>query len=161
MGTDDARRAGPRKASRRKPGRGRRPDAPVCRPGDLRVAVHWDRDDAGVLTGQVIAENISRRACLLAGKPAVSPIGVDGEPLPVGTVITLELREPGYVIIAPGGRAAAQVIWSSWCGADAAGRARVSWEGGSAEAQVHGPAQPACDRGLSLDLATSWFDLIE
>jgi hypothetical protein len=122
--------------------------------------VRWERDGGG-LRGQVIAENVSGRACLLPGKPEVNPIGVDGRPLPAGTVITLEWRMPGYVIIAPGGRAAAPVSWSSWCGAPAAGRAIVTWEGGGpAEAEVHGPAQPACD-GRSLDLSTSWFALIE
>jgi hypothetical protein len=132
---------------------------PPCGSDDLAVTVSWDRDGAG-LRGQVIAENVSGRACRLAGKPQVQPLRPDGTLLRVDTVITLEMRTPGYVILPPGERAAARVSWASWCGPRASGRAQVTWDGGSAVAEVRGPAQPECVQGQSGNLTSSWFDLL-
>ena len=132
---------------------------PLCGSGDLAVTVSWENDGAG-LRGQVIAENVSDRACRLAGKPQVQPLHPDGTPLPVETVISLEMRTPGYVILSPGERAAARVSWASWCGPRASGRAQVSWNGGSALAEVRGPAQPECVQGRSGNLTSSWFGLL-
>jgi hypothetical protein len=134
-------------------------EVPLCEAADLAVAVHWERDGTG-LRGQVVAENVGGRACRLAGKPAVTPLAADGTPLPARTVITLEWRSPGYVRLAPGQRAAARVSWGSWCGRQAADRARVEWDGGHAVANVRGPAQPECSPGAPDNLASSWFQLI-
>ncbi len=101
-----------------------------------------------------------RRACRLAGKPEVTPLAGDGTPLPAQTVVTLEWRSPGYVLLRPGQRAAARVGWSSWCGRQAGGRARVRWDSGEAAAEVHGPAQPECSPGAPGNLVSSWFELI-
>ena len=131
---------------------------PLCGPDDLAVTVSWEHDGAG-LRGQVIAENTSGRACRLAGKPQVQPLHADGTPLPVETVISLEMLTPGFVILPPGDRAAARVSWASWCGQPASGRAQVSWDGGSALAEVRGPAQPECVQGRSGNLTSSWFGL--
>jgi hypothetical protein len=130
---------------------------PECAPEDLAVQVRWERDGGG-LRGVVIAENISDRACVLPGKPGVIPLGLDGAPLQTQTLITLEMRHPGYVILQPGQRAAAQVSWSSWCGPPASDRAQVSWGDGEVIADVHGPVQPDCSPGEPDNLTSSWFN---
>jgi hypothetical protein len=135
-------------------------DIAACGPGDLELTVRWERHGTG-LRGEVIARNLSDRACRLASKPGVTPLRADGSPLPTQTIISLELRSPGYVVLQPGERAAAPVLWSSWCGEPAGDRARVDWPGGSAIATVHGPAQPDCVPDTGANLTSSWFDLIE
>lgn len=131
---------------------------PACGPEDVSVTVRWERDGGG-LRGQVIAENTGGRTCRLPGKPAIRPLGLDGTPLPAETVITLELRQPGYVDLEPGQRAAAEVGWSGWDGAAAAPRAQVSWRGGTVVAPVEGPAQPASAEP-PCNLSSSWFGLL-
>ena len=83
------------------PGTAGREELPACGPADLSVTVRWERDGGG-LRGQVIAENTGGRACRLPGKPGIRPLGLDGRPLPVETVITLEWVSPGYVALEPG-----------------------------------------------------------
>jgi hypothetical protein len=100
---------------------------PLCEPEDLAVTVRWRADAARGLRGQVVAENTGGRVCRLPGKPAVTPFGVDGTPLPARTVITLEMRPPGYVILQPGQRAAAPVAWLSWCGQRVSPAGRSRW----------------------------------
>jgi hypothetical protein len=71
-----------------------RPSAlPLCGPEDLAMTVHWERDGAG-LRGQVTARNIGARACRLAGKPAITPLTLDGTALPAQTLITLRCSIP-------------------------------------------------------------------
>jgi hypothetical protein len=132
---------------------------PPCGSGDLAVDVNWEHDGDG-LRGQVVAENVSGRACRLAGKPAVTPMQLGGAPLPVTTTVTMEMVEPGYVIVQPGERAAAPAVWGSWCGQQASDRARVDWPDGSTVAQVHGPPQPGCIEGRPENLTSSWFELM-
>jgi hypothetical protein len=133
---------------------------PLCESQDLTVAVHWERDGTG-LRGRVIARNVSARACRLAGKPTIAPLGLDGVPLPAETVVTLEWMDPGYVVLQPGQRAAAPVTWREWCGEPASDRARVTWNSGTAVADVSGPTQPEYSQGQSGNLSSSWFRLIE
>ena len=133
------------------------PETPACGPDDLSVTVRWERDGDG-LRGQVIAENTGR-ACRLPGKPGVRPLGLDGQPLPVDTVITLEWVSPGYVALQPGQRAAAPVSWGGWDGPAASSLAQVTWEGGTATAAVEGPAQPAAT-GAPHNISSSWFRLL-
>lgn len=133
---------------------------PLCGSEDVAVTVNWTQDGTG-LRGQVIARNVSARACRLAGKPGVTPLGLDGAPLPAQTVVTLEMIMPGYVVLQPGQRAAARVGWREWCGQPASDRARVSWNGGAAVADVHGPVQPGCSQGQSGNLSSGWFRLID
>jgi len=135
-----------------------RDEMPACGPDDLSVTVRWERDGGG-LRGQVIAENTGRRACRLPGKPGVRPLGLDGKPLPVETVITLEWVSPGYVALEPGQRAAAPVAWGGWDGPAASPRAQVTWEGGAATAAVEGPAQPA-GTDSPCNISASWFRLL-
>jgi hypothetical protein len=133
---------------------------PPSGPEDLEVTVRWVQDGTG-LRGQVIAHNIGSRAYRLAGKPRVTPLGLDGTPLPVDTVITLEMLLPGYVVLAPGQRAAAPVSWRNWCGQAVSARARVSWPGGEAIGDVQGPVQPQCSGPGTRHLRSGWFKLID
>jgi hypothetical protein len=135
------------------------PALPLCGSEDLAVTVRWETDGTS-LRGQVIAQNVASRACRLAGKPGIAPLGLDGTPLPAETIITLEMIHPGYVILQPGQRATAPVSWGNWCGQQASARARVSWQGGEAVADVHGPVQPGCCQGRPGNLSSSWFSLI-
>jgi Domain of unknown function (DUF4232) len=132
---------------------------PLCGSDDLSVVVSWEHD-GGALAGDVIAENVSGRACRLANKPHVTPLRPDGTPLPVETIVTFEMKLPPYVVLEPGQRAASRVDWGSWCGQQASDRARVEWLGGSTVATVHGPTQPECSPAKSNYLTSSWFRLM-
>lgn len=135
-----------------------RHETPACGPDDLSLTVRWERDGTG-LRGQVIAENTGSRACRLPGKPGVTPFGLDGEPLPVETVITLEWVSPGYVTLEPGQRAAAPVSWGGWDGPAVSARAQVTWLGGGGTATVEGPTQPGAT-GEPGNISSSWFRLL-
>jgi len=52
---------------------------PLCGSDDLAVVVSWEHDGTA-LSGQVIAENVSGRACRLRHKPGVTPLQSDGTP---------------------------------------------------------------------------------
>lgn len=132
---------------------------PLCGSDDLVVVVDWERDGAA-LTGQVIAENISGRACRLADKPEVTPLQPDGTPVAVKTIIGWELKVPRYVVLQPGQRATARLHWGSWCEQRPSDRTRVKWPGGSTVAEVHGPVQPECSQGRPSNMTSSWFHLI-
>jgi hypothetical protein len=134
-------------------------EVPACLPGEVSVTVRWERDEGG-LRGQVIVENTGGRACRLPGKPRVRPLGMDGAPLPVRNIITMEWRNPGHVVVEPGQRAAAPLLWAGWDGAGASPRAEVEWGGGTAVAPVEGPVQPT-SAGPARNLTSSWFDLLE
>ena len=133
-------------------------EMPACGPDDLTVTVRWERDGGG-LRGQVIAENTGGRACRLPGKPGVTPLGLDGKPLPVETIVTMEWLSPGYVALEPGQLAAAPVAWGGWDGLAASSLAQVTWEGGTATAVVEGPPQPAATGSLG-NISSSWFRLL-
>ena len=133
---------------------------PLCGSDDLSVVVSWEHDGRGALAGKVIAENVSGRACRLANKPHVTPLRPDGTPLPVETIVTLEMKMPPYVVLEPGQRAASRVDWGPWCGEQASDRARVDWLGGSTVATVHGPTQPERSPAKSNYLISSWFRLM-
>jgi hypothetical protein len=96
----------------------------------------------------------------LSGKPLLTPIGTDGVPLDAKTVVTLELRLPGYVELAPGERAMARVGWGGWDGAPASGKVIVHWRGENVELIADGPRQPESD-GPTTNLWTSWFESVD
>lgn len=136
------------------------PPAPPCRSDDVVLSLRWERS-GDALTGEVVAENVAGHSCRLGGKPTLTPLRQDGEPLPTQHTITLEARVPSFVVLQPGQRARARVSWGGWCGDHASGRVRVAWEGGSAVVDAQGPPQPECPGGGSLNTSSSWFDLLD
>lgn len=118
--------------------------------------------DDGSLRGDLTVRNRGTVVCRVGGKPALTPLGVDGRPLPAQTVVTMEMRMPGWVVLQPGARAASRVGWSGWCGDPASGRAHVRWEQGEATIMVDGPPQPRCpDGGQPVNLWSSWFRVVD
>lgn len=136
------------------------PPVPLCRSDDVVVSLRWERS-GDALVGEVIAENVVGHACRLGGKPTLTPLRQDGEPLPTQHIVTLEARVPSFVVLQPGQRATARVSWGGWCGDPASGRVVIGWEGGSAVADVQGPRQPGCPEGGGANLSSSWFDLLD
>jgi Domain of unknown function (DUF4232) len=136
-----------------------RTDVPEAKPGDVAFRLSW-RAESGSLTGELEVSNVCDHAVRLSGKPGLTPIGIDGEPLAAETAVTLELRPPGYVVLAPGDRARAPVGWGGWDGPPAGGMVLVTWEGGQTEVTAHGPVQPEAD-GPATNLWSSWFERIE
>ena len=134
--------------------------APECRPEDVRVTVVWEPQDDGGLRGRLLVENTGSRACRLTGKPVLHPLDHAGRPLDAPTVVTLEFRQPGFVVVPPGGRAGAAVSWAGWAGPPAGDCAVVGWGSPRQEATaaVSGPLQP--DRTAPPhNLTSGWFEL--
>jgi Protein of unknown function (DUF4232) len=136
---------------------------PACDSQDVKVTVRWHQAGRG-LRGEITVENVGSRACLLNLKPGLIPLGRDGRPLQMRSIVTLELRTPAYVVLEPGKRAVSPVSWRSWCGETVSRNAIVKWWGGgdatqvSVRATVEGPVQPKCTRDSSSGPTTSWFD---
>lgn len=131
-----------------------------CAPDEVRFTLQWERTTDGGLTGQLIAENVSPHPRVISGKPAIRPIGVDGVPLTVQMMITLELRIPPYALLAPGGRAAAPVRWAGWDGPPASDQVLVEWRGGSRLVTATGPTQPdppVPGIATPTNITSSWF----
>jgi hypothetical protein len=74
-------------------------DVPEVRPGDVAFRLSW-RAEPGHLTGELEASNVCDHAVRLSGKPGLTQIGLDGEPLAAETIVTLEFRPPGLVELA-------------------------------------------------------------
>lgn len=134
-------------------------DVPEAQSGDVAFRLSW-RAESGRLTGELVATNVCDHAVRLSGKPGLTPIGLDGEPLAAETIVTLELRQPGFAELAPGERARTPVGWAGWHGPPASGTVLIMWAGGKTEVTAHGPVQPEAD-GPATNLWTSWFDRIE
>lgn len=135
-----------------------RPDVPEARPSDVAFRLFW-RAESGHLRGELVATNVSDHAVRLSGKPGLTPIGLDGEPLAAKTVVTLEFVPPGFVQLAPGERARTRVGWSGWDGPPASSTVLVTWSGGQTEVTADGPAQPE-GHGPATNLSSSWFERI-
>lgn len=129
---------------------------PKARPGEVEFTLTW-RAEAGYLTGELEALNVTDHDFRLSHKPGLIPIGVDGQPLAAETIVTLEMRRPGYVELAPGERARARVGWGAWDGPPASGKVLVTWDGGRQEVTADGPRQPGSD-GPAMNLWSSWFE---
>jgi Protein of unknown function (DUF4232) len=126
-----------------------------ARPGDVSFTLDWLAED-GALKGTLEARNVSRRRVRLTGKPQLSVLDDDGNPLDAPTVTTLELLMPGYVELDPGEAAVSRIGWAGWDGPAASGRVLISWPGGQAEVLASGPFQPAAT-GPATNLWSSWF----
>jgi hypothetical protein len=131
------------------------PDVPEAAPRDVTFRLSWAERDGG-LVGHLDAENVSDRAVRLSGKPGLVPLDEAGDPLGAKTIVTMELRLPGYAVLEPGQVARADVGWAGWDGTPASGRVLVRWEGGEAEVVADGPAQPVAS-GPATTLSSSWF----
>jgi hypothetical protein len=131
-------------------------EVPEARPGEVELTLWW-RAKAGRLVGHLEARNVCGHRVRLSSKPVVTPVGSDGKPLDAHTVVTAELRMPGYVELAPGERARAFVGWGGWDGPPASGTVIIALVGGKAKVLVDGPPQPEA-RGPSTNLTTSWFE---
>ena len=134
--------------------------APECGPDDVRVTLAWQLQDDGGLRGRLLVENTGARACRLSGKPVLHPLDRGGRPLDAPTVVTLEFRQPGSVVVPPGGRAGAAVSWAGWAGPPAGNRAVVGWGSPRQEATaaVSGPVQPT-RTAPPHNLTSGWFEL--
>lgn len=127
-------------------------------PSEVAFTLTWEAVDGG-LQGILEGRNVSDHPVRLSHKPALIPVGVDGQPLDAETIVTAEGRLPPYAEMAPGERASATVSWGGWEGPPASGRVIVVWSGGRVEVAASGPRQPQA-RGPSTNLSSSWFTLI-
>lgn len=133
-------------------------EVPEARPDEVELTLWW-RVESGRLAGQLEARNVCGHRVRLSGKPGVTPVGIDGELLDAHTVVTAEMRLPGYVELAPGERARARVSWGGWDRPPASGTVMIALVGGEAKVHVDGPPQPQ-SRGPAHNLSTSWFDRV-
>ncbi len=131
------------------------PEAAEASPDEVAFTLTW-LPDGDALKGELEARNVGERRVRLSGKPGLTPLGVDGQPLDTVAIITLELAVPGYVELDPGESATARVGWAGWDGLTAGGAVRVDWPGGQADVATLGPRQPA-GNGPPTNLWSSWF----
>lgn len=133
-------------------------DAAEASPEDVSFVLSWQAED-GALAGVLEARNVSRRRVRLTGKPGLTPLDADGQPLEAMTIVTLEMRMPGYVELDPGESARSTVGWAGWDGPAAGGTVRVEWRGGQVDVPATGPSQPSAT-GPATNLWSSWFDRV-
>lgn len=87
-----------------------------------RWSLRWDGAGevpgvvCGTLVGELTLQNSGSEVLEVAGKPQLRPMGVDGDPQPASTLMTLEYG-PGPLIVLPGQVAVARVRWNAWIGA--------------------------------------------
>lgn len=133
-------------------------DAPEARSDDVELSLTWVAED-GALKGALEARNVSEQRVRLSGKPQLTPLDADGNPLETVAIMTLELRLPGYVELDPGESATSNVGWAGWDGPAAGGAVRVEWPGGQADVPAAGPRQPSAT-GPATNLWSSWFERV-
>ncbi|HEX8079659.1 MAG TPA: DUF4232 domain-containing protein [Jatrophihabitans sp.] len=131
-------------------------DATEAGPDDVEFSLNW-QDEDGALKGALQARNVSEHRVRLSGKPHLIPLDADGNPLEAESIMTLELRLPGYAELGPGESATSQVGWAGWDGPAAGGIVRIEWSGGQADVPAAGPRQPS-ETGPATNLWSSWFD---
>jgi hypothetical protein len=128
-------------------------------PGEIAFTLSWEAV-GGELYGLLEGRNVCGHPVRLSNKPVLIPLGMTGEPLGAHTTVTLELRLPGYVDVAPGERASSPVSWGGWDGPPARGAVIVAWSGGQAEVAASGPRQPT-SRGPATNLSSTWFTRVD
>jgi hypothetical protein len=134
-------------------------EIPEAQPGQVTFALAW-RAEGQRLDGDLEAVNVCDHTVRLSGKPWLRPLGVDGELLDTDSVVTAEMREPGYVELAPGESAKANVGWAGWAGPPASDHVIVEWQAGRADVAATGPRQPK-SQGPATNLWTSWFERMQ
>jgi hypothetical protein len=130
-------------------------EVPEGKAGEVEFQLTWEDSDDG-LRGTLVAVNVSAHPIRLTGKPGLTPVGVDGTPLDTDTVVSLEARIPGYVVLQPREEATASVGWAGWDGPAASAAVIISWDAGRTEVQASGPHQPQ-SQGPATNLWSSWF----
>jgi len=135
-------------------------EVPEARSDEVEFVLSWRADSRGRLTGHLEARNVCRHRVRLSGKPGLEPLGINDKPLGAACLVTLEMRVPGFVELAPGERARAPVGWAGWDGPPAGGTVIINWSGGAAKVPSDGPRQPE-SRGPVTNLSTSWFERAE
>lgn len=133
-------------------------ELPECRPEEVEISVEWQDADGG-LTGWVEVRNVGTAARRLSGKPALLPLSPEGAPVGVSTVVTAELRLPGYVVLGPGSRARSRTRWPAWRGPAPGDEILVRWPGGEKQVRDAGPSAPARSEGPQ-NISSSWFELV-
>lgn len=128
---------------------------PEARPDQLAVSVEWQAEDGG-LRGSIDVRNVSDETVRVSNKPRLLPLDDSGDPLDVGTVVTLEMRLPGYVVLEPGQRARADARWAAWTGGPPGDRVLVRWPGGEQLVTVSGPTVPQRTDGAT-GISPTWF----
>ncbi|NUR08731.1 MAG: DUF4232 domain-containing protein [Nocardioidaceae bacterium] len=129
-------------------------------PAELDLTLVWRRGDEGSLVGELLATNRADHAVRVSSKPVLVACGLDGADLGVQTIVTAELRIPGYVVLAPGERAEAGVSWGGWDGPPCSGEFLVGLPGGRVRLTASGPRQPE-SRGPATNLWSSWFERVD
>lgn len=130
-------------------------EAPEARPEDVAVALTW-QPDGDALRGELVVRNVGTHRIRLYGKPGLTPLDIDGQPLDADTIVTAELRMPDHVELGPGESAVSNIGWAGWDGPAAGGTVRVTWPGGQVDVPSVGPRQPA-GSGPGTNLWSSWF----
>jgi hypothetical protein len=131
---------------------------PEALPGEIEFTLSWEAAGGG-LRGLLQGRNVCDHSVRLSNKPVLMPLGMTGERLDAETVVTLELRLPGYADIGPGEVASSPVSWGGWDGPPASGAVIVKWSAGQVEVAASGPRQPA-SQGPGTNLSSSWFTLV-
>jgi len=128
----------------------------------LRLSIELDLTASGALTGWLRATNVSEATIRLSHKPTVTPLGLDGRPLPVDCIVTLEARIPGYVDVDPGDEAMAPIGWGGWSGAPASGEWQVRLDVLESQMRVEatGPQEPTRP-GPGTNTWSSWWQLAD
>ncbi len=125
-------------------------------PAEVTLALTWQSED-GALRGKLEVCNTSGHRVRLSGKPRLCPLGAEGNPLEIQTVVTMELAMPGHVELDPGECAFSNVGWAGWNGPVASGSVLVEWPGGQVEVRASGPHQPSAT-GPATNLWSTWFE---
>lgn len=111
------------------------------------------------LVGRLVLENIGENVFRLHHKPSLVALGLNEAPLDARWIVMMEGRQPDYVDVAPGARAAATVLWAGWSGPSASGHFRVRCcEGFTVDVESQGFQQPG-SQGRARNLSSSWWQL--
>jgi hypothetical protein len=127
----------------------------TCTPSDVTLTLRWQHDGTS-LGGLLQATNHTSAACDLAVKPAIYPVGSDGNRLAVLDAVSAE----GYVgptRLLPGATTSSTLSWTGWCGPAASTTAQVDWGAGVATVTVSGPTTPSCVPNGATNISSTWF----